>query len=559
MIQLHQSGQRDEARKHYEDYLSQNPKDTDILHLLTILHLQNKEVSSALSCSERLYELDSEDANYLVVYANCLSYSNQNKRAIELYEQALSKADNPSHVYNMKGNHYYRLESYQLAQDCYQLAIELNSNLHEARFNYALTLIQQKLFTEALIELEQLVSQFNLIQYRIQLAQLYHQLERIDQAKEQYHKILNIDASHAMTHHRLASIYLADNDSYLAKRHYKKVIESDPTHSETLHNLASIYLNEKKYQEALMYWHKQVESSPDATAFYNLGICYYYLNRFDDANVFLTHCLDYDPDYINAYLNLANVALRQKKPEAAVGYYKQIVSRQPDHDEAHYLLASLNGLKHEYKQSPSAYVNRLFDQYAEYYNKHLTDMLDYRVPEYLYESVESSVSLDSPNRFPVVLDLGCGTGLAGELFHAYGSRLIGVDLSSAMLKKAKSLKIYDDLVSSDVIDYLGDKKNLADLILMADMLPYMGDLSTLVECLVNSMNDRALLVFSVELLTDSSKDYLLQKSARFAHNPSYIDRLFKSRLIKVSENKRVLRRQNDQDIYGMVYLYKKTL
>ena len=46
-----------------------------------------------------------------------------------------------------------------------------------------------------------------------------------------------------------------------------------------------------------------------------------------------------------------------------------------------------------------------------------------------------------------ILDLGCGTGLAGEAFLDLAHRLDGVDLSPLMIARArKHCGIYDDLV-----------------------------------------------------------------------------------------------------------------
>ena len=183
-------------------------------------------------------------------------------------------------------------------------------------------------------------------------------------------------------------------------------------------------------------------------------------------------------------------------------------------------------------------------------------MLDYQVPQHLYEIVETSGYLNQDRPFLRGLDLGVGTGLVGQLFNQYVTHKTGVDLSESMIKEAKSLGIYQDLVCADLFDYLADDNDF-DIILLADVLPYIGDLSQLAELLVSRLTDRALLAFSIELLDDDTQDYALQHTARFAHNPKYIAGLFAKCLVKVSDNVRVLRRQNQQDIRGVIYLYKK--
>ena len=49
-----------------------------------------------------------------------------------------------------------------------------------------------------------------------------------------------------------------------------------------------------------------------------------------------------------------------------------------------------------------------------------------------------------------ILDLGCGTGLAGLAFQPLAARLDGVDLSPAMIEKARARGIYDHLDVADL-------------------------------------------------------------------------------------------------------------
>ena len=59
---------------------------------------------------------------------------------------------------------------------------------------------------------------------------------------------------------------------------------------------------------------------------------------------------------------------------------------------------------------PSAFVETLFDQYAEKFDDALVKTLDYRVPEFLAEAIAAQ----GREKFGLAIDLGCGTGLMGE-------------------------------------------------------------------------------------------------------------------------------------------------
>jgi predicted TPR repeat methyltransferase len=84
---------------------------------------------------------------------------------------------------------------------------------------------------------------------------------------------------------------------------------------------------------------------------------------------------------------------------------------------------------------PESYVRTLFDGYAGGFDRALTEGLSYRAPELLLRAVEAS---GVRMKFGSVLDLGCGTGLAGAAFRPYCDWLVGVDLSPAMLAQARA-------------------------------------------------------------------------------------------------------------------------
>ena len=53
-----------------------------------------------------------------------------------------------------------------------------------------------------------------------------------------------------------------------------------------------------------------------------------------------------------------------------------------------------------------------------------------------------------------ILDLGCGTGLAGSWLKDYAKYMIGVDMSDQMAFLAKKKTIYQDVIVQPVFDYL---------------------------------------------------------------------------------------------------------
>ena len=119
------------------------------------------------------------------------------------------------------------------------------------------------------------------------------------------------------------------------------------------------------------------------------------------------------------------------------------------------------------------YVRRTFDHFADAFDDNLRD-LGYRAPQLVAEAVErhegaagEAVKLD-------VLDAGAGTGLCGPLLRDRAGTLVGVDLSSGMLEKARARRVYDELVVMELCDFMRSRPAAFEVVVSADTLVYFG-------------------------------------------------------------------------------------
>jgi predicted TPR repeat methyltransferase len=167
---------------------------------------------------------------------------------------------------------------------------------------------------------------------------------------------------------------------------------------------------------------------------------------------------------------------------------------------------------------PAAYVARLFDDYAPRFDKHLTEALGYRGPAQILEAL---ATIAPGRRFAAALDLGCGTGLAGVALRARVERLAGVDISPAMIEKARALQIYDALEIGEMVAYLERCEQQFDLIVAADTFVYVGDLRDVFVAAARALTRGGLLAFTVE--TFAGEGYRFNATMRFSHTPGYVE------------------------------------
>ena len=155
--------------------------------------------------------------------------------------------------------------------------------------------------------------------------------------------------------------------------------------------------------------------------------------------------------------------------DAAIRLGEARLASAPGDPVQSYLLAAL--AREPLSRAPETYIIDYFDRFAETFDAQLVDILGYRVPEDLY-----ALLAETRRTFPDVLDLGCGTGLAGPLLCDVAGTLTGIDLSRKMLEKAAQRGVYDHLVEGDFHRLLDHQPECFDLIFAADVLIYSGDL-----------------------------------------------------------------------------------
>ena len=170
-------------------------------------------------------------------------------------------------------------------------------------------------------------------------------------------------------------------------------------------------------------------------------------------------------------------------------------------------------------RSDPGYVRHLFDQFSADYDSRMRNQLAYRAPEILHELAQ----LLMPSATGLVaLDLGCGTGLAGQIFSSMATEIDGIDLSPAMIDKARSLALYRDLWVADFETKLQANGCIYDLVLAADTLVYLGDLTVTFSGVTRRLRPGGTFLFTVE--ESRVADFELGPKRRWRHSADYIRR-----------------------------------
>lgn len=245
---------------------------------------------------------------------------------------------------------------------------------------------------------------------------------------------------------------------------------------------------------------------------------------FAGAADILAQTVELAPGFATAWFALGAICERLGEHDAAVAAFAKARDADPqDYHGARLQLARL-GAGEATPAMTAPYVRRLFDQYAARYDASLLEHLDYRGPALLREAIAAVMrEAERPLRFRAMLDLGCGTGLAGAAFRPLVDRLVGVDLSPAMIAQAEAKGFYGRLVTADLADALAEEAAAGakyHLIIAADVFVYISGLAPIIAAIAGVLAPDGLFAFTVE--THSGGGVRLLPTLRYAHGDDYV-------------------------------------
>jgi len=443
--------------------------------------------------------------------------------AIEYYRQALAlEPDHPDVLYFL-ANAYLAEEAFEEAVGAYRAFLEQAPDHADAHHNLGLA---------------------------------YYQQERLPEAAASFEKALALDSGHHMACYNLGLARFGCEEYEEAVGAFRQAHAICSDDFDICFNLGLTLARLNRPEEALQYYQEALELDPrDKELLNTIGNACKDLHAHEEAIKYYRQALAVDPEYGPAYTNLGIVLHILGRPEEAVACYEKALALGHKPISARYILAALTGGGDE-ENAPQSYVRELFDGYAERFESSLTGELGYDVPGKLRGLLEAAK--DAENEFAAALDLGCGTGLAGEAFRdVVAGELNGVDLSPKMLAKAREKGVYDDLFEGDIVKFLEGKPQGYDLVVAADVLIYLGNLAPFFKAVSGACRPTGLLLFSLENHA-AGEDFVLRRSGRFAHAAAYVETLAGQYGFAVkAQQQSAIRMEKEQWIAGNLFCLQR--
>ncbi|WP_420393333.1 class I SAM-dependent DNA methyltransferase [Acuticoccus sp.] len=198
--------------------------------------------------------------------------------------------------------------------------------------------------------------------------------------------------------------------------------------------------------------------------------------------------------------------------------------------------------------APPSYIATLFGQHAEAFDGILVGALGYDVPALARRLAGPHLPHGAR-----LLDLGCGTGLAGAAFSDVAGTIVGVDLAEPMLERADARGVYDELYVGEAVAFLESWDEAPfHAIVATDVWPYIGDLAPFAAAAARCLVPGGHLIASTER---AASGWRVTTTQRFAHAPAYVRTTLEAAGLRVAADEPiVVRREDGRPVEGDLFL-----
>lgn len=263
------------------------------------------------------------------------------------------------------------------------------------------------------------------------------------------------------------------------------------------------------------------------------------------------------PNWAAGWMMAGGFHLKAEALGGAIAAWQRAAGLDPAGTLGAQMHLAAHGIAEVEPETQAAYVEALFDQYADHFEEALLQKLDYVVPGKLAGLIEGAMARVGIEGFARGLDLGCGTGLMGERLRQSVSHLTGVDLSAAMVSETARKGLYDALEQGELLAFLQQEGRVADLVTAADVFMYCPALPPIFAAVHGVLRDGGMFAFSIESFA-GDHDQMLQASLRYAHNGDGVRQaLAHAGFEIVADADAVIRQDGGQPVMGRLFVARK--
>lgn len=346
-------------------------------------------------------------------------------------------------------------------------------------------------------------------------------LGRSDDARLCLDRALALDPGFKEARADLAALLADGTSSADMLKETELALARRPDDADAWNRRGALLVSIGRREDALASFERGVSLDPkNAEMLCNRATLLFEMNRPDEALASFDTLVAIAPELAVGWNNRGNTLMKLERFEEAAESYGRAVAIAPELVEASENRTFALFQLRRTERSPPHYMRGLFDEFAAHYDKTMLGTLDYRA--HLHVRDLASRLVPDLRTLDRMLDLGCGTGLAGTALRevAPAARIEGVDISPRMLDAARERGVYDALILGDIEHVLTELKSSYGLAISADTLTYFGELGPIFAGVANRLAPGGLFVFASE--AKEGDGWEQTEVHRFRHGESYL-------------------------------------
>ncbi len=332
-VQLHQTGEIEQAREIYQQILRQEPNHLHALNLLGLAGWQTGRHAEAVEYLERAIAIDPNQAAFYGNLAEARRGLGQIGQAIECYAQAVRLQPSAVVVHINLGTLLQQAGQPEHAIASYGRALELDPQNVLARYHLGKAFEQQgkpqpaeSCYNQVLESVPEHVPSLEA------LAALLKARGDLAGAVQLYERALRPEPQIASHHFDLGNVYQLSRRWNEAVACYRRALDINPQYSEAFSNLVNALRELNQLDEALICAERAVQLRPEsAPSANNLAVVLQDMGRLDEARKQFERAVLLDPKKAELHLNLGVVLKDQGHWDEALAKYDEALQIQPGH------------------------------------------------------------------------------------------------------------------------------------------------------------------------------------------------------------------------------------
>lgn len=337
------SNQLEEAIRHYKILVSHHPEKPNFQYNLACCYDASGEYASAIGILAHLVLLNPKSVSMSRKLASIYVKVGQFVNAKELYEKILIQGNVSFEIYYEFAHICVKTGDMDKAEKILKKVVELNPDFAPAHKDLGILYLNKRLFDYSEDEfntaLKLAPNDFNVL---FEYANYLHSTTNFEKADEYYQKSLELkpDDLDALGFSALNKIHLKDlNKAYEQIEH---VIEHETSNGFMYFIAGKIRFLQEKYEDAKMFLVKSYELEKTHDAENLLGLCYFELGDYEQANNIFKHMLEKNPLNVNLLLSSARCYEKLDDKDSALATLDKIVSTFPECEEAQEMIRKIS-------------------------------------------------------------------------------------------------------------------------------------------------------------------------------------------------------------------------